>query len=216
MLMQERREPPALSDREREILLLAGEGLTDKEIACRLEVALGTVGTYWERLRVKLGASNKAEAVAKLLAEEHRSALGELHKAHEWLRLILDGAEEYAIFMCDERGTILTWSTGVARVLGFDEDEFIGMHIDCLFTCSDREADAPEYERQFALEHGRSHDDRWHVRKDGTEIWVKGALYRLNGSNGQVRFAKIMRDATYELQLQDEVERLRSKLACES
>jgi PAS domain S-box-containing protein len=214
--MQERREPPALSDREREILLLAGEGLTDKEIACRLEVALGTVGTYWERLRVKLGASNKAEAVAKLLADEHRVALFELHKAHEWLRLILDAAEDYAIFMTDERGTILTWSTGVARVLGFDEIEFIGMSIDRLFTCEDLEALAPQYERKFALEHGRSHDDRWHVRKDGTEIWVRGALYRLNGSDGQVRFAKIMRDATHEYQLQDEVERLRSALETNS
>jgi DNA-binding CsgD family transcriptional regulator len=53
-----------LSPREAQLLELAAHGLVDKEIAARLQVSVATVRTYWERIRKKLGASNRAEAVA--------------------------------------------------------------------------------------------------------------------------------------------------------
>lgn len=59
-----------LSSREQEIILLAAEGWTDKEIASRLKVAAATLKTHWERLRHKLHAKSRAHAVAKLLRHE--------------------------------------------------------------------------------------------------------------------------------------------------
>lgn len=65
--METLREP--LSDRERQIVRLGAKGLTDKEIADRLAVSITTVRTYWIRLRRKLGASNRAQAIAHALQE---------------------------------------------------------------------------------------------------------------------------------------------------
>ena len=60
----------ALSSREREIVLLAARGLTDKEIKRRLGVSTSTVATYWKRIRDKLDTVNRAEAIAKLLTTQ--------------------------------------------------------------------------------------------------------------------------------------------------
>jgi PAS domain S-box-containing protein len=57
----------ALSEREREVLFLAGEGLTDKEIALRLNIAAKTVRTYWDRMRAKFDAASRTEVLAKAL-----------------------------------------------------------------------------------------------------------------------------------------------------
>src|SRR5471030_1999859 len=58
-----------LSGRENQVVLLAADGLTDKEIAKRLDLQLTTIRTHWERVREKLGTSNKAQSISKLLAQ---------------------------------------------------------------------------------------------------------------------------------------------------
>ena len=60
-----------LSEREKEVLFLAGEGLTDKEIALRLNIGAKTVRTYWDRMRAKLGAASRTEVLAKALQSAH-------------------------------------------------------------------------------------------------------------------------------------------------
>ncbi|MEA2554649.1 MAG: hypothetical protein QOJ65_2825 [Fimbriimonadaceae bacterium] len=201
-----------LSDREREILFLAADGCTDKEIASTLGVAIGTVGTYWERLRTKLQAANRSEAIAKALAESFRGTLAELEEAHEWTQLLIANATEYAIFMTNQKGVILDWNVGVARVLGYAEDEFVGQDISILFIEGDLAVNAPDVERRRALEHGRSLDDRWHHAKDGTQLWIEGVLICLRNANGTIRFAKIMRDGTQTRQLKEELDILRLKV----
>lgn len=67
-----------LSEREREIVHLAARGATDKEICARLGLTLPTVRTYWERIRTKLGVSNRAHAVARITAERPARAQTEV------------------------------------------------------------------------------------------------------------------------------------------
>lgn len=68
----------SLSEREREIVHLASKGATDKEICSRLGLTLPTVRTYWERIRTKLGVSNRAHAVARMSAERPARAQTEV------------------------------------------------------------------------------------------------------------------------------------------
>ena len=56
-----------LSGRERELLELAAAGLTTAEIASRLHLSPNTVKTYWQRLYEKLGASDRASAMAEAI-----------------------------------------------------------------------------------------------------------------------------------------------------
>ena len=67
-----------LSPRQKQILLLAAEGLTDRQIAARIGLGEGTVRTYWERIRGRLEARSRSEAIARSLGNEYKAAMAEL------------------------------------------------------------------------------------------------------------------------------------------
>ena len=194
-----------LSSREQEIVLLASDGLTDKEIAVRLQVQVATVRTYWDRLRQKLGASNKGEAIAKSLREIVR-------QQDRWQRLIVECASDYAMFAIDEEGRALSWNPGVKTLLGYEEIEFIGFCVDEIFTPEDKAKGAPLQERETAKRTGRAQDERWHVRKDGTRFFGSGMMMRLEEGGEAVGLAKIVRDKSQVRNLLDEIEQLKERL----
>ena len=55
-------EPDPLTDRERQVLRLAGDGVTSAEIADQLSLSEGTVRNYLSEAISKLGAGNRIEA----------------------------------------------------------------------------------------------------------------------------------------------------------
>jgi PAS domain S-box-containing protein len=132
----------------------------------------------------------------------------------EQFRLLVENVKDYAIFILDPEGKIVTWSLGAARLLGYPADEAIGQHIGAFFTPEDRERGEPEREMRQATQTGRGEDDRWHVRKDGTRFWCSGVLTPLHDDGQVVGFAKIMRDLTerklHEDARRESEERLRS------
>lgn len=76
----EERDENGLSPRQKQILLLAAQGLTDRQIAAQVGLGEGTVRTYWERIRARLDARSRSEAIARSLGNEHRAALAELDR----------------------------------------------------------------------------------------------------------------------------------------
>jgi DNA-binding CsgD family transcriptional regulator len=71
--MHETLSESGLSDREKEVLSLAADGLTDKEIALRLSIATKTVRTYWDRMRQKLSATSRTQVIAKAFRETYKA-----------------------------------------------------------------------------------------------------------------------------------------------
>ena len=126
------------------------------------------------------------------------------------LRLIFESATDFAVFAEDNSGNVIGWNLGAQRLTGYSEDEIIGRSGDLIFTPEDRAAGAPEQERSRALRDGRSEDERWHQRKDGSRFWGSGLLMRLRNGQG---FVKIMRDRTgqhaRELELKESEARFR-------
>lgn len=130
------------------------------------------------------------------------------------LRLLVDAAQDFAIFAVEPGGTILTWNPGVRNVTGYEEHEFIGQNCAMLFTPEDRETGAPEHERETARRDGRALDERWHLKKDGTRFWGSGFMHGLReghalrgDEDGQViGFAKILRDMTAQKRYEEELE----------
>src|SRR5688500_16170551 len=100
----------ALSDREGQIMLLAADGLTDKEIAQRLGISAGSIRTYWDRMRQKLNAKSRGEIIARALREAYTEAATTVREAEQWFRLLIENARDYAIFSMDKDNVITTWN----------------------------------------------------------------------------------------------------------
>src|SRR5947209_6452123 len=110
-----------LSHRESEVLRLAAQGYTDKEIGTSLDLGPASVRTYWDRIRGKLKATNRAQAVA--LGMPHNR----LERAAEELgAFVLRSIRDEAIFACTVSGHMLTWNQGVGTLFGYSEAEWVG------------------------------------------------------------------------------------------
>jgi PAS domain S-box-containing protein len=144
-----------------------------------------------------------------LKAEQHSCSTTRPDDA-DLLRLIIDSATDFAVFATDQAGLVISWNTGAERLTGFSEAEMLGQSGDQIFTPEDRARGAPERERDVARERGRSEDERWHRRKDGSRFWGSGLMMPLRN---QIGFVKIMRDRTgpheHERELRESQNRFR-------
>ena len=127
-----------------------------------------------------------------------------LRRSEERLRLILESAQGFAIFTTDADGVINSWYEGAAQVFGWSEAEILGQKCNVTFTLEDRAAGEPEKERETARREGISPDIRWHQRKDGSRVFINGAMHLLRDGqrNG---FFKMGRDTTAERNAEEAV-----------
>jgi PAS domain S-box-containing protein len=117
--------------------------------------------------------------------------------SRELFRLIAENVRDFAVFMTDLEGRVLSWNLGVGSLLGYAEGEWVGQHSSVIFTPEDRERGEHLWEMETALREGRAEDKRWHVRRDGSRFWADGFLMLLKDGRGEARgFAKILRDDT--------------------
>ncbi len=121
----------------------------------------------------------------------------ELARSQEDFRLLVEASTDHAIMMIDPAGVIRSWNPGAEKIVGLTAQEAIGCPVSTLFTSEDRGAGEPMRELEEARIAGRSGDDRWHVRRDGTRFWATGVVTPLWNTDGSLRgFVKIMRDQT--------------------
>ena len=118
--------------------------------------------------------------------------------------LVVENIRDFAVFVTDLEGRVVSWNPGVGRVLGYTEEEWVGQHGSIIFTPEDRESGAPEREMETALREGRADDTRWHVRKDGSRFWADGLLMLLRDEAGGLHgFVKVLRDNTAAKLIED-------------
>jgi PAS domain S-box-containing protein len=135
-------------------------------------------------------------------------------ESEERYRLMVDGARDYAIFMVNPSNEIVYWSAGAERVFGWSAAEAVGESGEIVFTPEDRENEQEEKEIETALREGCASDRRWHLRKNGTRVWVDGMMRRLDDEKtGALRgFAKIARDATQQHEAEEQLQRAHHEL----
>src|SRR5438067_11134511 len=86
-------------------------------------------------------------------------------------RLLVQEVKEYAIFMLDPSGRIMTWNAGAQRLKGYTADEIIGKHFSTFYGKADIANKKPQRERERAPTEGRVEDEAWRLRKDGTRLF---------------------------------------------
>ena len=131
----------------------------------------------------------------------------ELKESEERFRLLVESVRDYAIFMLDPDGHIVSWNKGAERIKGWSEAEILGRHFSTFYPREDIESGKPERELVLARQFGRVEDEGWRVRKDGSLFWADVVITALHDQGGNLRgFAKVTRDLTERIK-REEAER---------
>jgi PAS domain S-box-containing protein len=123
----------------------------------------------------------------------------ELLRSEERFRLLVEGVQDYAIYMLSPDGMVTSWNAGARRIKGYEAAEILGKHFSRFYSAEDVGAGKPWGEMAMAREHGRAEDEGWRVRKDGTRFWARTVLTALRDADGRLRgFAKVTQDLTQQ------------------
>jgi len=131
----------------------------------------------------------------------------------ERYRLLVESVTDYAIYMLDPQGTVISWNPGARRFKGYEDHEIIGQSFSRFYTEEDRAAGLPERALRMAAEEGRFEKEGWRVRKDGTRFWAHVVIDPiLNPATGRVLgYAKVTRDLTERRQADEALRRSEEK-----
>jgi PAS domain S-box-containing protein len=112
-------------------------------------------------------------------------------------RLLVESISDYAIYMLDPAGRIVSWNTGAQHIKGYSKNEVIGQHFSLFFTAEDIESGKPARLLEHALREGKYQEEGWRVRKDGSLFWANALLTALYDTRGNLQgFGKVTRDMT--------------------
>jgi len=150
------------------------------------------------------------------LPESHpthpKKAENDLRESEERSRLLIDSVQDYAIFMLDPDGRIVSWNKGAERIKGYRAEEIIGRHFSCFYPPEVVAQGKPEWELRTAVEQGRVEDEGWRVRKDGGRFWASIVITALFDKEGRLRgFGKVTRDLTERRRIEELLEADRQK-----
>lgn len=124
-------------------------------------------------------------------------------------RLLVEQVRDYAIFMLDTTGHVMTWNEGARRFKGYEAKEIIGQHFSVFYPKQDLDHDKPARELKLAVELGRYEDEGWRVRKDGTRFWANVIITPLHDASGKLTgFGKVTRDLTQRKLQEDNIQEL--------
>jgi PAS domain S-box-containing protein len=129
------------------------------------------------------------------------------------LALLVSSVRDYAIFLLDPSGRIVSWNAGAEHIKGYRAEEVIGRSFSIFYTEPDRERDHPGYELEVALREGRFEEEGWRVRKDGTQFWAGVVITAVRDGRGElVGFAKVTRDLTDRRRADEELRAINARL----
>lgn len=153
-----------------------------------------------------------ADSIAQFI--ERKQIEAHLQQSELRFRALVEQVKDYAIFMMNPQGQATSWNEGVKRVLGFDEDEFVGESIvPLIFTPEDLQSGVAERELEQAAVKGRASDDRWMMKRDGTRFFATGVTTALRSESGKLLgFTKVMRDKTAQRRLEQALEASEERL----
>ena len=135
-------------------------------------------------------------------------------ESEEQFTALVKGVTDYAIFMLDPEGRVVSWNPGAERNKGYAAEEIIGQHFSRFYTDEDRAAGVPQRALQAAREKGKYEAEGWRVRKDGTRFFASVVIDPLREPSGRlIGYAKITRDVTERMQQQRALAETQAALA---
>ncbi|MDH6151259.1 MULTISPECIES: PAS domain-containing hybrid sensor histidine kinase/response regulator [Paraburkholderia] len=167
--------------------------------------------TFWANVVITAIRSEKGQVTgfAKITRDltAQREYLEALRQSEERFRLLVDSVKDYAIFMLDPQGFVVSWNSGAARIKGYTHDEIVGRHFSQFYVPEEAAAGKPARELAIARQIGAVEDEGWRMRKDGSTFWANVIITAVYDESRRLRgFAKVTRDLT-ERRRREELER---------
>ncbi len=110
-------------------------------------------------------------------------------------RQLVDAVKDYAIYMLDLQGNILTWNEGAEYLQGYRPYEVIGKHYSIFYTEEARRNYQPTQELEIATRSVRFQGEGWRVKKDGSRFWGNVNMTAIRDKGGElIGYVNITRD----------------------
>ncbi|HWF46574.1 MAG TPA: response regulator [Bryobacteraceae bacterium] len=162
--------------------------------------ASGEIG-HWFGTATDVDDFKRASAELKVLNEslerrvQERSA--QLVHSERRQRLLVEGIQDYAIYMLDAEGRVATWNAGAERIKQYSASEILGQHLSIFYPPDAIASGYPQHELELALDQGLYREEGWRVRKDGSRFWANVLITPMYDSEGKLSgFSKVVRDLT--------------------
>lgn len=134
-----------------------------------------------------------------------RAVESDLRRSEENFRRLVTAVGEYAIFMLDVDGIVVSWNSGAQRIKGYLASEIVGRHFRAFYVPEDQESGHPEQNLETALVQGSFAEEGWRVRKDGSRFWASVVITPVYDDAGHhVGYAKVTRDQTQQRDHEEE------------
>lgn len=132
----------------------------------------------------------------------------------EQYRLIVQSIKDYAVFMLDPDGRILSWNEGAKIIKGYTAPEVLGRSFEIFYPAEAVADGFPKMELKEAARVGRFEDEGWRIRKDGSRFWANVVITALRGPEGTLLgFAKVTRDLTARRVAEEQARQLAAEQA---
>lgn len=121
-------------------------------------------------------------------------------------RALVESVRDYAIFMLDPLGVVVSWNAGAEHIKGYAAEEIIGRNFKVFYLPEDRNSGQPELELETAEKTGRYEDESWRMRKDGSRFRAHIIVTALRDAQGKLLgFAKVTQDVTERWEAEQEL-----------
>ncbi|HEY6182166.1 MAG TPA: PAS domain S-box protein [Terriglobales bacterium] len=154
----------------------------------------------------RLTAAVERELNEAEVRRSHRGAKAALAESEECFRLLVEGVQDYAIFMLTPAGAVASWNAGAERIYRYRAEEILGLHVSVLYSVDDVRAGKPEEDLRLSESQGRFSEEAERMRRDGSRFWAQVITTAMRDKAGCLRgFARVTRDITERRRLEQEI-----------
>ena len=185
------------------LVLFAGISAACTFLIHGFHMAVERLSTAHERERVLTATLEQRveERTREVLCTSERLA-----ESERMFRVLVEGVIDYAIFMLDPDGVVISWNAGAERIKGYRSEEIIGRHFSQFYTEEDLSRGVPTSALRTATQTGKFESEGWRVRKDGTQFWASIVIDAIRDKNGSlIGFAKVTRDMTEKRHIEEQL-----------
>jgi PAS domain S-box-containing protein len=137
-----------------------------------------------------------------------------LRRSEGQFRLVVERVRDYAIFSLDPSGMVISWNAGAAHIEGYHADEILGQNFSRFYLREDQETGKPKMDLRLAVAQGRSQDEGWRVRQDGSRYWASTVVTAIRNERGElIAFSNITRDLTEPRLVEQKLQEANADLA---